>query len=183
MTTHPRLITSAHSGTAEAGRSSSLQRASAYCAVLLSGLFAGFLVTVSVLEFSMRTEGPAVYTQVRLIELKHLDDLATALLIPALLTVSVLALSSFRRCAAGRWLAVAALLLLLTTLVTSVTISVPINTMQQAWSVATRPPTGPKSRDRWQLAHLTRTTTAVLAFLTLIALPLRPSQRFTAITP
>jgi hypothetical protein len=48
------------------------------------GLFAGFLATVLVFEASLRGFGAAVYTQVRLIEVQHLDSLATALLLPAI---------------------------------------------------------------------------------------------------
>jgi hypothetical protein len=155
---------------------------SAYGAVLLSGLFAGFLVTVLVLEYSLRSEGAAVYAQVRLIELKHLDDLATALLIPALIAISVLALTSFRRVAALRWLPITALLLLLTTFLISVSISVPINTVQQGWSVATPPANWVDVRDRWQLAHVARTTTAVLAFLLLIAIPKRQAESSATVT-
>lgn len=173
MTTTPHHIASGHRGAGRAGRSSLPQTTSAYCAVVLSGLFAGFLLTVLVLEGSVRSEGAAVYTQVRLIELKHLDDLASALLLPGLVAISVLILTSFRRGTARRWWAVAALLLLLATLVISVSISVPINTMQQEWSVALPPTNWADVRDRWQLAHLARTTTAGLAFLLLIAVPLR----------
>ncbi len=148
----------------------------AYFAVLLSGLFAGFLLTVLVVECSMRSEHAAVYTQVRLIELRHLDDLASALLIPALLAVSVLVVISIRHHSTGRWLAVTALLLLLVTLVISVSVSVPINSMQQGWSVAAPPADWATVRDHWQLAHAIRTTTAALAFSMLIAVgPLRRS--------
>lgn len=149
----------------------------AYGAVVLSGLFAGFLITVLVVECSMRSESAAVYTQVRLIELKHLDDLATVLLIPALLTVATLALVTVRSHIARRWLVVIALLLLLTTLTISLSVSVPINTMQHDWSVAAPPGNWAYIRDRWQLAHLARTTTAGLAFLLLVAVGLRPSLR------
>src|SRR2546429_9692691 len=97
MTTTPHHTAPAHSGTARLGRSSALQVTSAYGAAVLTGLFAGFLLTVLVLELSMRSESAAVYTRVRHIELKHLDDLATALLIPALVAVAVLAVTSFRR--------------------------------------------------------------------------------------
>ena len=159
---------------------SGLQTALAYGAVVLSGLFAGFLVTVLVVEGSMRSESAAAYTQVRLIELKHLDDLATALLIPALLTVATLTVIAMRRHTSRRWLVVIVLLLLLTTVVISVSVSVPINTIQHSWSVASPPPDWAAVRDRWQLAHLVRTTTAVLAFLIISAVPQRSSPPLTA---
>ncbi|MDT5148144.1 MAG: hypothetical protein QOC58_2789 [Mycobacterium sp.] len=172
----------ARSGTTQADRASRLQIALSYCAVVLSGLFAGFLLTVLVLECSMRSESAAVYTQVRLIELEHLDDLATALLIPALLVVGVLALVSLRRRTSSLWLAAIALLLLLAILVISVSVSVPINTMQQGWSVAAPPADWADVRDRWQLAHVARTAIAVLAFLMLIAVPLRSAPTATTST-
>jgi Domain of unknown function (DUF1772) len=175
MTIRPRTNGAATGDAEPASEAAALHIATAYCAVLLSGLFAGFLVTVLVLEFSMRSENAAVYTQVRLIELKHLDDLATALLLPAILAVSILALSTFRHRGVPRWLAGTALLLLAATLVISVSNSVPINTMQQGWSVADPPGDWAEVRDRWQLAHVARTTTSVLAFLVLIAI--RPSRR------
>lgn len=173
MTTTPHHITSDRRGAARADSGSLLQRTSSFCAVVLSGLFAGFLVTVAVLEGSMRTEDAAVYTQVRLIELKHLDDLATALLIPALAVITTLAVISFRRGATHRSMTLVALTLLLATLLISVSISVPINTMQQAWPVASPPADWASIRDHWQLAHLARTATAVAAFviLTTVSLP------------
>jgi hypothetical protein len=48
-------------------------------------------------------------------------------------------------------------------------VSVPINTYQQGWSVLAPPSDWARVRDRWQIAHLLRTTTAVLAFTILAA--------------
>ena len=48
-------------------------------------------------------------------------------------------------------------------------INVPINTAQQAWSVAAPPSDGSDVRYRWQLAHVARTSTAALAFVLLAA--------------
>jgi uncharacterized membrane protein len=155
-----------------------LQSTSGFIAVLFSGLFAGFLITVVVLEASLRSYGAALYTQVRLIELEHLDDLATALLLPAVLAAAMLKLAMIRRRGSGRWLTLTAVLLLLTTLVISVSISVPINVAQQNWSVLTPPGDWSSVRDRWQLAHVVRTTTAAVAFVLLTAavVPLRWSR-------
>ncbi|GFG63022.1 hypothetical protein MKUB_05120 [Mycobacterium kubicae] len=144
-----------------------LQNASDFAAVLFTGLFAGFLVTVLVLEASLRRFGAAVYTQVRLIELQHLDDLATALLLPGILAAATVTLIHIRQGHSRRWLAGAALLLLVATLLISVTISVPINTVQQTWSIPNPPANWAAVRDRWQLAHAARTITAVVAFLAL----------------
>lgn len=146
-----------------------VQTTSAFTAVLFSGLFAGFLTTVLVFEASLRGFGAAVYTQARLIELEHLDDLATALLMPAILASAALTLTTIRRPGGGRWLTLIAVLLLLATLAISASISVPINTAQQGWSVLTPPSDWADVRDRWQLAHVARTTTAALAFVLLTA--------------
>jgi uncharacterized membrane protein len=161
-----------------AGRTALLQTASTSAAVLFSGLFAGFLTTVMVLEAGLRGSGAPVYTQVRLIELKHLDDLATALLPAAILASAALTLTIIRRPGSGRWLALTAIALLLTTLAISVSVSVPINTAQQGWSVLAPPPDWSHVRDRWQLAHAARTVAGVVAFalLTAVAAPWRRSQ-------
>lgn len=118
-------------------------------------------------EASLRRFGAAVYTQVRLIELQHLDDLATALLLPGILAAATVTLIHIRQGHSRRWLAGAALLLLVATLLISVTISVPINTVQQTWSIPNPPANWAAVRDRWQLAHAARTITAVVAFLAL----------------
>ena len=159
-------------------RPTRLQTTSMFCAVVFSGLFAGFLTTVLVFEASLRGFGAAVYTQTRLIELKHLDDLATALLAPAILAAAALTVSLIRRRGSGRWLALTAVVLLLATLAISVSISVPINTDQQHWSVVAPPGDWSDVRDRWQLAHVARTATAALSFvlLTAMAVPARRSR-------
>jgi hypothetical protein len=78
----------------------------------------------------------------------------------------------------GRWLALIAVVLLLATLAISASISVPINTDQQSWSVLAPPGDWSTVRDRWQVAHVARTTTAALAFVLLLAavVPLRRSR-------
>src|ERR1700757_2088429 len=55
---------------------------------------------------------------------------------------------------AGRWLALTALLLLLTAFAISVAINVAINTAQQGWSVAAPPSDRSSVPEGWQLAHL-----------------------------
>lgn len=145
------------------------ETSSGYAAVLSSGLFAGFLVTVAVFESSLRGLGASVYTQVRLIELDRLGGLAALLLVPAIAAAAALTVSVTRRRGSGRWLALMALLLLLTALVISAAISVPINTAQQGWSVLAPPGDWSAVRDRWQAAHAARTTSAVLAFVLLAA--------------
>lgn len=164
MTTAPR---------AGVARPSALLTTTAYGAVVFSGLFSGFLLTVLVLEASLREANSAVYTQVRLVELDHLGALAGALLIPAILAVAVLTLGLFRSRRGGRWPALIAVVLLLAALAISVSISVPINTAQESWSVLAPPANWATVRDRWQLAHAARTAAATVAFLLLAAVPLR----------
>ncbi|WP_067968281.1 DUF1772 domain-containing protein [Mycolicibacter icosiumassiliensis] len=150
-----------------------------FAAVLFSGMFAGFLTAVLVLEVTLRRYGGDVYTQVRLIELEHLDDLATALLLPAILAAAVLTITMTRRTGDRRLVPAAAVALLTTSLLISVVVSVPINTEQLNWTVSSPPGDWATVRDRWQVAHLARTTTAVLAFalLTSATVPLRWSRR------
>jgi uncharacterized membrane protein len=147
----------------------SVARIAMAASVLFSGLFAGFLTTVFVLEASLRRFPAPVYTQVRLVELVHLDDLATVLLPAALLATATLVLATIGRPGPTRWLVLAALGLLVVTFIISALVSVPINTEQQGWSVLAPPGDWASVRDRWQIAHLVRTSTAVCAFTILVA--------------
>ena len=150
---------------------------SAFGAVIFSGLFAGFLLTVLVIELTLRGHDSAVYTQVRHVELEHLDQLATALLLPAIVAATVFARTVFRR-RSGRWTAAVAVVSLLVVLLISLSISVPINTEQLGWSTVTPPVDWSAIRDRWQLAHTVRTAAAALAFALLtMAVPRRGHER------
>jgi uncharacterized membrane protein len=155
--------------------SDTIRRMALFTSVLFSGLFAGFLVAVLVLEFSLRRFPASVYTQVRQVELAHLDDLATVLLPTALLATATLVVVTIARPGRTRWLALTALVLLLATFIISLLVSVPINTDQQGWSVLAPPSDWARVRDRWQIAHLVRTTTAVCAFITLVAAAITPA--------
>jgi hypothetical protein len=179
MTTSPIDATITELATNPADRRPGrLQKMSAFAAVLFSGLFAGFLTTVLVFETSLRDFGAAVYTQVRLIELQHLDDLATVLLLPGILAAAALTLAGIRHRGSRRWLALTGLLLLMATLAISVSINLPINTAQESWSVLAPSVDWSHVRDRWQLAHAARTTIAGLAFVLLTAVAMgQPSQR------
>ncbi len=150
------------------------EAASAVTAVLFTGLFAGLLITVAVFESSLRGVGASVYTQVRLIELDRLGALATVLLLPAIVATAALAVTTIRRRGTRRRAALTALLLLLTASAISAAISVPINTVQQGWSVLAPPSDWSAVRDRWQLAHLARTTAAALAFALLAVVATSP---------
>ncbi|MCW2663815.1 MAG: hypothetical protein JWP83_4967, partial [Mycobacterium sp.] len=50
----------------------------------------------------------------------------------------------------------------------SALVNLPINTAQQSWSVLAPPSDWASVRDRWQIAHLARTITAVSAFTVLV---------------
>jgi hypothetical protein len=86
-----------------------------------------------------------------LVELDHLDDLATALLPPATLAAATLTLALIRSRGSARWLTLAAVILLLATAAISVSINVPINTDQLTWSVLSPPPHWPSCylRQQW----------------------------------
>ena len=133
--------------------------------LLFSGLFAGFLLCVLVLEHSLRAFDASVYTQVRLVELDSLDKLASVTLIPAIITTVLLALRSR---GTGRRVVVAAVVLLAVVFVTTFVVNLPINSDQTAWSVQQPPPDWAAVRDRWQVAHLVRTVAAMLAFGVLV---------------
>ncbi len=136
--------------------------------LLFTGLFAGFLVGVLVLENSLRGYGASVYTQVRMVELDSLDKLASITLIPALVCTLVLAVLVIRAKGNDRWLVVGAFALLTLVLVTTLVINLPINGDQVDWSVQSPPSDWASVRDRWQAAHVVRTVSAVLAFGSLI---------------
>jgi uncharacterized membrane protein len=131
--------------------------------LLFAGLFAGFLVTVAVLEQSLRRFDAQVYTQVRQVELVRLDNLATVLLIPATITAVVLFVRK-----RSLWSALAVLLLVAVFVVTFA-VNLPINSEQADWAVANPPADWAEVRDRWQLAHGVRTVAAVGAFGVLLS--------------
>jgi uncharacterized membrane protein len=141
--------------------------------LVFSGAFAGFLLGVLVLENSLRGYGADVYTQVRHVELDSLDTLATATLIPALITTAILVVRARGR----RRLPVVALILLLVVLGTSIAVNLPINADQADWAVQNPPADWAVIRDRWQLAHLVRTIAALSAFGTLSWAALGPARR------
>ncbi len=133
--------------------------------LLFSGLFAGFLLCVLVLEHSLRGFDASVYTQVRLVELDSLDTLASVTLIPAIVTTVVLAI---RARGNDRRVVLVAVGLLLIVFATTLAISLPINSDQTGWSVQNPPADWSTVRDHWQVAHLIRTVAALLAFGSLI---------------
>ncbi|MDX6259298.1 MAG: hypothetical protein QOH84_986 [Kribbellaceae bacterium] len=135
-----------------------------------AGLFAGFLLTVLVLEQSLRRFDAQVYTQVRQVELVRLDTLASVTLLPAIITTGLLVLRSRRAPA------VAALVLLLGVVVLTLVVNLPINHDQAGWVVQSPPADWADVRDRWQLAHLARTVAALVAFGLLIGGARRPVQ-------
>ncbi|MER6937224.1 DUF1772 domain-containing protein [Nocardioides sp. NPDC127514] len=140
-----------------------LRRAS----LLFTGLFAGFLVAVLVLELSLRDATATVYTEVRLVELENLDKLATATLLPAVLITAALLLRTFRGGGPG-WPAATGLTLLVAILILTVSVNLPINADQLDWHPQSPPADWKTVRDTWQLAHATRTLAAVLAFVVLL---------------
>ncbi len=152
-----------------------------FVSLLFGGLFAGFLVAVLVIELSLRSFDASVYTQVRLVELARLDDLAAATLIPALVATAFLVIFAAKRRGRAFWLTLTALMLLVAAFVTTLLVNVPINTEQLTWNVQAPPADWTSVRDRWQIAHAVRTGAAVLAFgcVSAAAMGKSPSTRQT----
>ncbi|MFF2551290.1 anthrone oxygenase family protein [Nocardia sp. NPDC058058] len=148
--------------------------------LLFSGLFAGFLTGVMVLEFSLRRFDGTVYTQVRLVELDSLDKLAIVTLLPALLTTAILTYRTFRT--NTRWLTLAALALLLFVFCLTIVVNLPINADQLEWNPQSPPADWSAIRNRWQLAHFARTVAAILAFASLSLAATLPSRARIALT-
>ena len=142
--------------------------------LICSGLFAGFVLGVLVLELSLRDFSATTYAQVREVELVGLDRLATVTLVPAIAATLWVVIADRR----GRGLSrsMVPLLLLLTVFVVSLTVNVPINADQLDWNVDAPPADWADDRDRWQVAHAVRTVAAVLAFV-LLTLPDRMRSR------
>ncbi|WP_280336121.1 anthrone oxygenase family protein [Nocardia wallacei] len=134
-----------------------------FASVTLAGVFAGFLITVLVLELSMRDASGVVYTQVRHVELIALDVLATAILVPAIAATATVTVMRYRAGGSGRRLMASALLLMVLVVAVTVLVNLPINADQHGWVVTAPPPDWADIRDRWQLAHALRTAAAVIA--------------------
>ena len=141
--------------------------------LLFTGLFSGFLLAVLVLENSLRAYDSAIYTQVRLVELDSLDKLASATLIPALVSTLIITVIRMRARGNDRWLLLAAVALLVVVFVVTLAVNLPINADQANWSVQSPPSDWASVRDRWQVAHLIRTLAAISAFTCLIAAGIR----------
>ena len=141
-----------------------LSRIARISGLLFAGLFAGFLITVLVLELSLRRSGAWVYTQVRMVELDALDKLAAATLIPALIAILTVVVLAFRSKARIPRSHLTALVLLTLVLVMTITINMPINADQLTWNIETPPAGWMTVRDHWQIAHTLRTVAAVVAF-------------------
>jgi uncharacterized membrane protein len=167
MTSPPLARRSRTAGTARrdlGGRFSTSTRLAQVASLLFSGVFAGFLVAVLVLENSLRVFDGSDYTQVRQAELDSLDRLAAATLIPATIATAIVVFLGFRALSRTRWLALAALALMAVIFVVTLTVNVPINSDQLDWSTHAPPADWADVRDTWQIAHAIRTVAAVVAF-------------------
>jgi uncharacterized membrane protein len=135
-----------------------------FASALFGGLFSGFLVTALITESTLRSFDASIYTQVRQVELAHLDDLASATLIPTLIAAAVLAAFAAMARGSAFWLTLIGLALLVVVFATSLVVNVPINADQVTWNVQAPPADWASVRDRWQIAHTARTVAALLAF-------------------
>jgi uncharacterized membrane protein len=136
--------------------------------LLFTGLFAGFLVGILVFELSLRRFDGSVYAQTQQVTLIGIPILAGALLFPALVSSGVSAALDIRSRGTAFWLGLLAFALLLTALVVTVTVNVPINLAEGGWSAANPPADWASTRDRWQFGHAVRTAAAVIAFVALV---------------
>ena len=98
---------------------------------------------------SLRDYNGQVYTQVRQVELESLDQLATVLLLPALLATGLFAVFTFQAGGHTRWLTLTALALLVAIIVLTFVIHIPINADQPDWNVTAPPSDWASVRDRW----------------------------------
>ncbi len=146
-----------------------IERVSRVVSIVFGGIFTGFLITVLVLELSLRRFDASVYTQVRQVELDRLDTLATATLLPTAVATIVLVCLGLKWGTPGVGLHSVALVLLLVVLIVTVVINLPINADQRDWSIAHPPSDWTSDRDRWQVAHVVRTMATVIAYGCLIA--------------
>lgn len=152
--------------------------------LFFGGLFAGFLVTVLVIEVTLRNVDASVYTQVRHVELVRLDKLATATLLPTLIATAFLVIVAIgKRRRRTLWLTLTALILLVSVLVTTIVFNLPINAEQLNWAVQAPPADWASVRDRWQIAHAVRTGAAVLAFGCLITAAMGTSANTLGASP
>lgn len=135
-----------------------------FVSLLFGGVFAGFLIAALVIELTLRSYNASVYTQVRHVELAHLDELAAATLLPALVTAAFLVVVAFKARGRTFWLTLTALILLLIVFATTLIFNLPINSDQLTWDVQAPPTDWASVRDRWQIAHAVRTGAAVFAF-------------------
>ncbi|WP_433193846.1 anthrone oxygenase family protein [Nocardia sp. CA-107356] len=147
-----------------------------FAALIFSGIFAGFLIAVLVLELCMRDATASAYTQVRQIELEGLDVLASVTLLPALIATGLIIATRLREHGNARWLPITAFALLAGVLVLTIIVNLPINADQRDWIIATPPADWATVRDHWQISHAVRTVAATLAFATLAVAAMRPGS-------
>jgi uncharacterized membrane protein len=132
--------------------------------LLFTGLFAGFLLAVLILELSLRKFDASVYAQVRLVELDSLDKLAVATLLPAMIATTAGIVPAVRARTRIPRLPLAALILLILVFAVTLAVNLPINADQLSWNVQAPPADWASRRDQWQLAHALRTAAALAAF-------------------
>jgi uncharacterized membrane protein len=144
--------------------------------LLITGLFAGFVLLILVYEFSLRSVAAPVYAQAQQLEFIALPILAPSLLVPAVVTTAALVLLTVRRRDRSFWLTVVALILLLITLVITLAINVPLNSIEAGWDVLRPPADWASVRDRWEISHAVRTATAITAFAVLTSVAIDAPQ-------
>ncbi len=132
--------------------------------VIFGGIYAGFLVAVLVIEWTLRGMDGKTYTIVEQAKHAHLNQLAATTIGAALGTGLLLLVGGGRRGGNPSVFMIASMLCLGVALATTLIVNVPINATQMRWDPNAPPVDWMLTRDRWQLAHALRTAFAVFAF-------------------
>jgi uncharacterized membrane protein len=135
-----------------------------YASLLCCGVLAGIAVTVLVPELALRRLPGPEYVRVRQAEFGFLTWSISAVFVPTLIAVAMLVVQARKAHSPALRPAVAALILLLLSLVITAVVNGPINVEQLSWNAQAPPPDWARVRDRWQIAHAVRTVAIVLAF-------------------
>ena len=130
-------------------------------AVLLVGLIAGLLLGTAMEQKTLEVLDGAAWITAR-----HSTDAVFSLVLPWWWNGSLLLLfwAAYLRVGVGRWLFVAAGVLLLAGIVVTVAVEVPMNKQVVQWQPGAMPAEWMAVRDRWLRFHAVRTVLGVLSF-------------------
>ena len=142
-------------------------------AVIMVGLLAGLMIGTGLEQHSLRALDASAWVQ----EHQVMDSWFRVILPPWWnASVLLLAAAAFVSHGRDRWLFSASALLMLTSLLITVKVEVPMNRLIATWNAAAPPATWAAIRDRWLMFHRLRTTSGVGAFLLAILALARSSS-------